>query len=270
MWQTVLLTGIAVLGQAGAGPAGVPASVDESIKIHSVFDFVTKGGPTMGAIVLCSLVSLTVIVERLLVIRRRAVVSPQFQATLGAVSADQARAIALCDADPSPVAKVLGAAIKNRGQGKDQIEKAVRSAGGRVLVKLRQRMRLLSALPQVATMLGLLGTIFGMIKTFQAVAASGQSLGKTETLAKGIFEAWTNTAAGLIVAIPVLIAYHILMSRIDAMAAALDQVASEWIDREVPIVTVQQSAVVRTIVPLANNDAAIPVAPAAVALNTAA
>lgn len=93
-------------------------------------------------------------------------------------------------------------------------------------------MRLLSALPQVATMLGLLGTIFGMIKTFQAVAASSQALGKTELLARGIFEAWTNTAAGLLVAIPVLIAYHMLMGRIDGAAAELDGLAVNWIQSD--------------------------------------
>jgi biopolymer transport protein ExbB/TolQ len=81
-------------------------------------------------------------------------------------------------------------------------------------------------------MLGLLGTIFGMIKTFQAVAVSGQTLGKTEVLARGIFEAWTNTAAGLLVAIPVLIAFHVLMGRIDDAAVALDRTAGEWLEWE--------------------------------------
>src|SRR5262249_26668228 len=106
---------------------------------------------------------------------------------------------------------------------------------------LRHRMRLLSALPQVSTMLGLLGTIFGMIKTFQAVAASGQALGKTELLAKGIFEAWTCTAAGLLVAIPVLIFYHVLMGRIDGLAVEMDRVATDWIERETGLVTAPQA-----------------------------
>jgi biopolymer transport protein ExbB len=80
-------------------------------------------------------------------------------------------------------------------------------------------------------MLGLLGTVFGMIKTFQAVAASSEALGKTEMLAKGIFEAWTCTAAGLLVAIPVLVAYHYLQGKIDALVAEIDRVAVEWLEQ---------------------------------------
>jgi hypothetical protein len=81
-------------------------------------------------------------------------------------------------------------------------------------------------------MLGLLGTIFGMIKTFQAVATSGQSLGKTEMLAQGIFEAWTCTAAGLLIAIPVMVAYHMLMGRVDMLMAQLDHVAEDFVEDE--------------------------------------
>lgn len=201
-------------------------------KIESVWDFVVKGGPTMAVIGACSLAALAVIVERCLVLRKRSVIPPRFLSSLKAVAADRQRALDLCDAEPSPMARVLAAVIRRRGHSVEAIEKAVQDTGSRELVGLRKRMRLLSALPQVSTMLGLLGTIFGMIKTFQAVASSGQSLGKTELLAKGIFEAWTNTAAGLLVAIPVLVAYHILMGRIDGLAAEMDRVAVEWVERE--------------------------------------
>lgn len=228
-WNT-LIVGWPGLLLAQAPPAS-PAPPD-AMSIHSVWDFVLKGGWTMGAIGLCSLVALTLIVERAILLRRRAIAHPRFLAALKAVSSDRGRALQLCQSDGSPAAGVLGAAIRYREQGSERMERAVREAGTRVLVRLRNRMRLLSALPQVSTMLGLLGTIFGMIKTFQAVAASGQSLGKAELLAKGIFEAWTNTAAGLLVAIPVLVAYHMLMGRVDSAAVELDRLAVEWIEND--------------------------------------
>jgi biopolymer transport protein ExbB len=186
----------------------------------------------MVAIGLCSMLALTVIVERGVILRRRGIIPPHFLGSLKALAADQRRAMEFCQADDSPAAAVLAAVLRHRGKDAEKMEKAVRDAGSRVLVRLRRRMRLLSALPQVSTMLGLLGTIFGMIKTFQAVAASGQTLGKTELLAKGIFEAWANTAAGLLVAIPVLVAYQVLMGRIDGAAAELDAVAVEWIEND--------------------------------------
>jgi len=218
----------AAIGQAASASGAAESS--EALHIGSILDFVLKGGPTMGAIILCSLVAVTVIVERAFVLRRRAVIPSRFLASLRAVAGDRRRAIEFCASDDCPAAGILGAVLRHQGEDKETIHRSVREAGSRVLVRLRKRMRLLSSLPQVATMLGLLGTIFGMIKTFQAVAASGQSLGKTEMLAKGIFEAWTNTAAGLIVAIPTLVAYHILMGRIDGAAVELDAVAVEWIE----------------------------------------
>ena len=217
---------IPILAQATVGENGHP------IKLDSVWDFVVRGGPTMIAIGLCSLVALTVVVERFVVLRRRNVIPKDFFAGLKAVQADRKQAMAFCEANKTPVAQILHAAIRHRGKPIESIEKAVRDAGSRVMVELRRRMRMISALPQVATMLGLLGTIFGMIKTFQAVAASGQNLGKAELLAKGIFEAWTNTAAGLFVAIPVLILYQTLMSKIDHLAVELDKVADEWVEQE--------------------------------------
>lgn len=221
----VTLPGWLVSQVAPAAPA--PA---ETMTIHSVWDFVVKGGWTMGAIGLCSLVALTIIVERAILLRRRAIAHPRFLSNLKALASDRTRALQLCDSEDSPASRVLAAAIRYRSQGEERMERAVREAGTRVMVRLRHRMRLLSAMPQVSTMLGLLGTIFGMIKTFQAVAASGQALGKAELLAKGIFEAWTNTAAGLLVAIPVLVAYHMLMGRVDSAALELDRLAVEWIE----------------------------------------
>lgn len=220
---------VSVLGADPPGTAAGPTPL-------SVWDFVQKGGPTMAVIALCSLVALSVIVERLLITRRRAVLPAEFVPNLKAAG-DQAKALEICRASGSPIANILLPAIKHRGDSLEAIQKSVSEAGRREVVRLRHRMRLLGALPQVATMLGLLGTILGMIKTFQAVAASGQSLGKTELLARGIFEAWANTAAGLLVAIPVLIAYHALLGRIDARSAELDRVASDWIDEHRPVAT---------------------------------
>ena len=215
-----------LLGQVVGKPG------DSALKVDSVLDFVAKGGPVMMAIIGCSLLALAVIVERFVSLRRRAVTPPDFLKGLEAIANDSNRATDFCRANGSPIANILASAIKRRGMGIDAVAKAVEDNGHREVIRLRQRMRVLGALPQVSTMLGLLGTIFGMIKTFQAVAASGQTLGKTETLAKGIFEAWTNTAAGLLVAIPVLIAYHMLLGKIDQRMVDLDRAATDFVEAQ--------------------------------------
>jgi biopolymer transport protein ExbB len=101
-------------------------------------------------------------------------------------------------------------------------------------------------------MLGLLGTIFGMIKTFQAISVSGQALGKTELLAKGIFEAWTCTAAGLLVAIPIMVAYHIILGKIDSVMVDLDRLAVDWVNREELRLTRPAQAVPEPVIPPAS------------------
>lgn len=210
-------------------PAAVGAG---ATGISSVWDMVLKGGWIMVPIAICSIVAITIIVERLITTRRSSVVPPPFLASLTAVRDDPRRALDLCSANTSPVAAVIAAAVKSRNEHPDRRDQLIREAGHRQVSRLRQRTRLLSAMPQTATMLGLLGTVIGMIRTFTVIAASGDSLGKTERLAHGIYEAWTATAAGLVVAVPVLIMYHIVMSRIDNAAAALDTAATDWLEAE--------------------------------------
>ena len=220
-----------ILAQTGGGGSGP----NVSLNIQSVWDFVVKGGLTMIPIGLVSLVAMTVVVERLFLLRRRNVVPPDLLARVSELldgpRADRRKAIDYCKGGGSPMGNVLAVAIKHLDEPLDKIEKHVEEAGQREVIRLRRRMRLLSALPQVSTMLGLVGTIFGMIKTFQAVAASSEALGKTELLAKGIYEAWTTTASGLLVAIPVLVAYHIVQGKIDSTIVDIDAAAIEWMER---------------------------------------
>lgn len=203
--------------------------------ISTVWDMVVRGGWFMIPIGLCSLVAMTLVVERLIVTRRGRIVPRRLLESLMALRHQPRQALAQCAADSSPLAAVIHAAVKGRGLARVLQEKAIADAGEREVRKLRHRMRLLAALPQVATMLGLLGTVLGMIRTFTVVAASGESLGKTERLAQGIHEAWTATAGGLIIAIPTLLAFHIIMGRIDAAAAALDNAAQLWLDADSPV-----------------------------------
>src|SRR5262245_58925669 len=208
-----------ILAQASP-PSAAPAL--EAGFVSPVWDMTLRGGWIMIPLALCSLVAMTITVERLILTRPGRIVPRALLEALTSLRHSPHEVLARCAADPSPLAAVILPAVKHRSTPRSQQEKLMAEAGEREVRKLRQRMRLLSCLPQTATMLGLLGTVTGMIRTFTVVAASGDSLGKTERLAKGIYEAWTATAAGLVVAVPTLIAFHMLMSRIDAAASALD------------------------------------------------
>jgi len=98
------------------------------------------------------------------------------------------------------------------------------------VLKLRKYLRVLAVIASIAPLMGLLGTIFGMIQAFQTVAASGSALGRTEMLAMGIYQAMITTAAGLLVAIPVLIAYHWIVAKIERLVMEIDQMTVEFIE----------------------------------------
>ena len=209
-------------------------AVPESVQVQSVWDFIQKGGLMMIPIGLCSLVALTVIVERLISLRRSKVIPPRFQPGLQRLLKDNpddtARAIAYCSKDGSPVANVFAAGIKKLNRSEEIVEKHIQEAGEREVLKLRKYLRSLSVIASVSPLLGLLGTIFGMITAFQTVAMSAEALGKTELLAEGIYAAMITTAAGLSVAIPVLISYHWISARIDRLVMDIDRMSMEFIE----------------------------------------
>lgn len=229
MWTDFCVLGWALLAQAAA-----PAGGADGVEINSVWDFIVKGGPVMIPIGLASLVGLAVFVERAICLRRAAVIPPGFMDALRPLVSGQSlrhsAALDLCRRDGSPIALVLSAAIRHLREPHERLEKRVVEAGEREVFKLRKNVRVLSIVTSVSTLLGLLGTIFGMIRAFQTVAASPDALGRTELLARGIYEALITTCAGLIVAIPALIAYHWILARIDALVAEIDRLTLEFIE----------------------------------------
>jgi biopolymer transport protein ExbB len=222
-----------ILAQSVAGQAAGPAD-NATVQVQSVWDFMVKGGPIMIPIALCSLAALAVIIERLFSLRRNKVIPPglvdKVRAALNGTDGDPQTALACCRDDGSSIANVFLAGLKKLHGSDAQREKAVQEAGEWEVFKLRKYLRLLSVVATLAPVMGLLGTVFGMIKAFQTVAVSGEALGKTELLARGIYEALITTAAGLLLAIPVLIAYHWMVSKIERLVHDMDQITIEFFE----------------------------------------
>ncbi len=210
-------------------------AVPDAVQVQNVMDFVQKGGVMMIPIGLCSLVALTVIIERLISLRRKSVIPPAFMPGLKKVlndkPGDTEAAMGYCRRSNSAIANVLAAGIRKIDRCSPQIiEKSIEEAGEREVLKLRKHLRSLSVIASVTPLMGLLGTIIGMITAFQTVAISGEALGKTEMLAGGIYEAMITTAAGLSVAIPVLICYHWISAKIDTLVADIDHMSVDFVD----------------------------------------
>lgn len=209
-------------------------STSQELVVANLWDFVEKGGVMMIPIGICSFVAMAVFIERLVSLRRENVIPKAFLVGLKKIlkkdPTNKTAAIKYCKKNKSPVANVFASGIKSLDVSIESMQQHIDDAGSREVVKLRRFVRVLSVIASVAPLLGLLGTIFGMIRAFQTVAVMGEALGKTELLAEGIYEAMITTAAGLCVAIPVLIAYHLISSKIDRLVADIDQMTVDFLE----------------------------------------
>jgi biopolymer transport protein ExbB len=198
----------------------------------SVFQLFLKGGFFMYPLAACSVVAVTLILDRLLALRRKRVTPSDFLEGLRAVFADREvdprEALEYCRKSDTPIARVAAAGIRRIGHGWAAAEKAVEEAGANEALRLRRNMRFLYALGNVATLLGLIGTISGMIKAFQVAAVAG--VGRVDQLSRGIYEAMTCTFAGLAVAIVVTSFYYFLAGRIERLIAEMNDVLTQFAD----------------------------------------
>ena len=182
-----------------------------------------KGGPVMYFILLCSLVAAVIIIERLIFFRRIRVdedsLIRRLKASLEKGQADEA--LAICESHPSPITNLMRAGIENRHQPKQVIREAVLDAASLEIPRLERFLSMLGTVGNLATLLGLLGTVTGNIRSFGVIGQLGV-VGDPGLLARGIAEALLTTAFGLIVAIPVVFCYNFLVTRVNTMITRLE------------------------------------------------
>jgi biopolymer transport protein ExbB len=211
------------MGQVKPKEAGLAAQEEAR---ETLFSLIVKGGPVMIPLGLCSVVGLALAVERMVALSRDRVLPPNFIAGLrGAMGSGSdegvAQAVRFCEESRTPVGRIFEAGLMSLPLGPSGVEKAIEDAGGRETNKLRRSINGLAIIASVAPLLGLLGTVYGLIDVFQIAAVGG--MGKADLLAKGIYEALVTTAAGLTIAIPVLLAYQYLSSKISGIVDEIDE-----------------------------------------------
>lgn len=189
---------------------------------------IIAGGPVMIPIGICSLIALAFGLERLVVLRRRRVIPPDFVKRflehLENGKIDRDGALALCEQNASPLAEVFAHGVKKWGKPSVEVEQAIIDGGERQVSQLRKNLRVLNAVATISPLLGLFGTVIGMMMCFNQIASSS-AMGKAEQLAGGIGVALITTAAGLAVAIPALILYMYLVGRVDSLVMEMDLLA---------------------------------------------
>lgn len=200
-----------------------------------VYTFLSRGGWLMIPIAACSVLGLAFFLERLWQLRRTRILPRAFVSRLYELleEGELDRAEELCRQTDSPLAAMVVAALEHPDADRETLKERVEEVGQREAFHLERFVGALGAIATISPLLGLLGTVVGMIDVFQDVVAQSAGGGEVQAaaLATGIWQALITTATGLTVAIPVYLAYRYLLSRVDQFAVDLEESALDAIDR---------------------------------------
>ncbi|PSQ95803.1 MAG: biopolymer transporter ExbB [Bacteroidetes bacterium SW_9_63_38] len=199
--------------------------------VSSLLDILVLGGWVMIPLVLLSLLTFYLLVERLITIRRASsnpeVITDRVRDYVR--NGDVEGAIAYCKDKDVPITRILQQGLERLGRPISEIQDAVQAAGKHETFELERKTNLLASVAGIAPMLGFFGTVIGMIRAFQEIQ-NLQGNVNPSVLAGGIWEALVTTAAGLLVGILALFSYNFLIGRIRRLTNDMERSATDFID----------------------------------------
>lgn len=195
-----------------------------------MFEMVQAGGWTMLPIILSSVIALAIVGERFWSLQQKRITPKNLVAQIwqwhksNSLDKEHIRALA----GSSPLGKVLAAGLVNRHHPREIMKESIEETGRQVVAELDRYLNTLGTIAAVSPLLGLFGTVIGMIKVFAAITTQG--VGNPTVLAGGISEALITTAAGLLVAIPSLIFYRYFRGKVDELVLKMEEEAMKIVD----------------------------------------
>ena len=195
-----------------------------------MLEIVQSGGWLMVPILLGSVIAAAICVERFWTLQSSRVIPPNLLAQVwGSIKKKQMDSQKIRDIrDGSPLGEIFAAGITNARRGREIMKEAMEEASGQVMHELERYLTPLGSIAAISPLLGLLGTVVGMIKVFNALMAEGA--GNAAVLSGGISQALITTAAGLSVAIPALFFVNYFQRRVDDLVVTMEQEASKLLD----------------------------------------
>ena len=195
-----------------------------------MFEIVKAGGIMMGPIILASIIAAAIILERMWTLQEKRVLPAELTEKVWRWVEQrqqiQDKHIAALQQN-SPLGKILAAGLANRHRDRSIIKESIEDTGRHVVHELDRFIGALGTIATLSPLMGLLGTVFGMIRTFNAITTAG--IGNPAALASGIAEALITTAAGLTVAIPAVIGYRFLRGKVDGLVVRMEKEAMKLV-----------------------------------------
>ncbi|MCX5714049.1 MAG: MotA/TolQ/ExbB proton channel family protein [Candidatus Omnitrophica bacterium] len=199
----------------------------------NVWQIFLAGGPIMWPILLCSIFALAIAIEKLWHLNKIKINTQEFlSAVLENVKRHQIKeALQICDNARSPIASILKAGVLKYDRSRPQIKEAIEDASLYEIPNLEKNLPTLATLAHISPLLGLLGTVMGMIRAFQAIQVNAATMRPVSQgdLAGGIWEALLTTVAGLVVAIPTFVVYNYLVNRVNHFILEMEKAATELV-----------------------------------------
>ena len=195
-----------------------------------MFEIIKAGGWVMWPILLCSVVATAIILERLWTLQRRRTAPSGLVLQVwqwsreGKLDAKRIQALR----EGSPLGRLLATGILNRHHGRTIMQESIEDVGRLIVHQLERYLNTLGTIASITPLLGLLGTVFGMIRVFNVMTLKG--VGDPSALAGGIGEALITTAAGLLVAIPSVVFYRYLRGRVDELVLVMEHEAMKLVE----------------------------------------
>jgi biopolymer transport protein ExbB len=195
-----------------------------------MYELVKAGGWLMIPIILCSIVAMAIIIERLWVLRSRRVLPENLVAQVWQMDrSNQLTSSHITTVKKgSPLGRILVAGLINRSHSREVMKEAIEEVGRQVVHELERYLNTLGTIASITPLLGLLGTVIGMIKVFSAIVTAG--VGNPAILASGISEALITTATGLSVAIPALMFYRYFSGKVEKLVIAMEEEALKMVE----------------------------------------
>lgn len=191
----------------------------------------TEGGILMWPILFCSIVGVAIAIERFISLRRASIDTREFMDTMRQVLRQNRmqEAIEICEHTNAPVSRILRAGILKHDRPKEDIREAIEDAGNLEIPRLERYLSALATCANIAPLLGLLGTVQGMIAAFAQIQNKRGQVNPSD-LAEGIGTALYTTAFGLAVAIPMLVLYNYFVTRVENMVVEMEISSSELVE----------------------------------------
>lgn len=191
--------------------------------MEQILEFFTKGGFMMYPLLLCSILGMAIVIEKTISLRRKNVIIPEIVTVLDNIksSDDVGLAISICEKHEGPFANIVKIGLESRDLPKEEIKEALNDQGRQEVHVLDRGMVIIETIAGISPLLGLLGTVIGILKVFNVIAELG--VGQTNALSGGISEALITTIFGLAIGIPAVVVYNLFSNKTESLVLEIEK-----------------------------------------------